>query len=48
MLMFKTRSYFVRTLLSLQGYHCNQYAETYLNVGQAMGNGMTELLNSNE
>jgi len=27
-----------------QGYHYNQNAETYLNVGQAMGRGMRELL----
>jgi len=30
-----------------QGYHYNQNAETYLNVGQAMGKGMIELLNMN-
>jgi alpha-galactosidase len=27
-----------------QGYHYNQNGETYLNVGQAMGKGMIELL----
>ena len=27
-----------------QGYHYNQNAETYLNVGQEMGKGMLELL----
>lgn len=31
-----------------QGYHYNQNAETYLNVGQAMGKGMIELLKANE
>jgi len=31
-----------------QGYHYNQNAETYLNVGQAMGKGMIELLESSE
>ena len=31
-----------------QGYHYNQNAETYLNVGQAMGKGMLELLKANE
>lgn len=31
-----------------QGYHYNQNAETYLNVGQAMGKGMIELLKSTE
>jgi alpha-galactosidase len=31
-----------------QGYHYNQNGETYLNVGQAMGKGMIELLKANE
>lgn len=31
-----------------QGYHYNQNAETYLNVGQAMGKGMLEVLRANE
>ncbi len=31
-----------------QGYHYNQNAETYLNVGQAMGNGMIELLKADK
>jgi len=31
-----------------QGYHYNQNGETYLNVGQAMGKGMLELLKSGD
>jgi alpha-galactosidase len=31
-----------------QGYHYNQNAETYLNVGQAMGKGMLELLETDK
>ena len=31
-----------------QGYHYNRNAETYMLVGQALGEGMVKLLKSNE